>query len=61
MIDSVALYGDQDQIIEGLKRLQSIGASEIIASPIPFGDNIQASIKYTIQVLATGQRIIDSN
>ena len=61
MIDAVALYGDQDQIIEGLKRLQSIGASEIIASPIPFGDNIQASIKYTLQVVAKGQEIIDIN
>jgi len=59
MIDAIALYGDQDQIIEGLKHLRSIGASEIIASPIPFGDNIQASIKYTLEVLAKGQEVID--
>ena len=60
MIEAVALYGDEGQITEGLRRLASIGASEIVASPIPVGADVKGSIDGTLKVLARAQATLDS-
>ncbi len=60
MIDAVAIYGDEDRVIDGLRRLVSIGTSEIVASPIPIGKDTKGSIDRTINVLAKAARALNS-
>jgi F420-dependent oxidoreductase-like protein len=51
MIDGVALWGNESQVEEKLKQLLSYGATEIIASPVPVGDDQDASLDRTLSVL----------
>src|SRR5919106_1211701 len=37
MVDAVAVWGDETQVSEGLRGLLSLGATEILASPVPAG------------------------
>ena len=60
MIEAVAIYGDEDRVIDGLRRLISIGASEIVASPIPVGKDTKGSIDRTINVLAKAAKALNS-
>ena len=51
MIDSVAIHGSAESVKEGILRLLSYGATEIIASPVLTGPDPKASWERTVQVL----------
>ena len=51
MIDSVTIHGSAAAVKEGILRLLSYGATEIIASPVLTGPNPKASWERTVQVL----------
>ncbi len=52
MVDAVAVWGDESRVTEGLQDLFSIGATEILASPVPAGGDREASRDRTLAVLA---------
>ncbi len=52
MVDAVAVWGDESQVNEGLQGLLSMGATEILASPVPAGGDREASREQTLEVLA---------
>ena len=52
MVDSVAVWGDENRVNEGLQGLFSMGATEILASPVPAGSDREASREQTLEVLA---------
>ena len=52
MVDAVAVWGDESRVTEGLQGLFSIGATEILASPVPAGGDREASRDRTLAVLA---------
>ena len=60
MVDAVALYGDEDQVSEGLQGLFSLGATEILASPVAAGEASAGSVDRTLRLLArVGQALTD--
>ncbi len=52
MVDAVAAWGDESRVSEGLQRLFTLGASEILASPVPAGADKDASLDRTLGLLA---------
>ncbi len=52
MVDAVAVWGDQSRVMEGLQGIFSMGATEILASPVPAGGDREASRDRTLAVLA---------
>jgi F420-dependent oxidoreductase-like protein len=52
MIDAVALWGDEGRVVEGIAGLFALGATEILASPVPAGDNRTASLERTLRLLS---------
>ncbi len=52
MVDAVAVWGDESRVNEGLQGLLSMGATEILASPVPAGNDREASREQTLEVLA---------
>ena len=52
MVDAVAVWGDESRVTEGLQGLFSMGATEILASPVPAGGDREASRDRTLAVLA---------
>ncbi len=52
MVDAVAVWGDESRVTEGLQGLFSMGATEILASPVPAGGDREASRDRTLVVLA---------
>jgi len=52
MVDAVAVWGDESQVTEGINGLFSMGATEILASPVPAGSDQEASREQTLEVLA---------
>jgi F420-dependent oxidoreductase-like protein len=52
MVDAVAIWGDESQVTKGLEGLFSLGATEILASPVLVGDDRQASSQRTLGLLA---------
>jgi F420-dependent oxidoreductase-like protein len=52
MVDAVAACGSESQVSEGLQRLFSLGATEIMASPVAAGDDREASLDRTLGLLA---------
>ena len=58
MVDAVALYGDESRVSEGLQGLFSLGATEILASPVPAGEDSTGSVDRTLRLLAqVGQAV----
>ena len=51
MIDGLLIYGDEGRIGDGLRELISIGATEILVSPVLVGDNQPASLDRTLRLL----------
>ena len=51
MLDSVAAWGDESRVMECVEQLFSLGASEIMASPVPAGDERDASLDRTLRLL----------
>ena len=52
MVDAVAVWGDESRVTEGLQGLFSMGATEILASPVPAGGDPETSLDRTLAVLA---------
>ena len=52
MIDASVLWGSESQVAENLHGLLSIGATEVLACPIPAGDNRDASMSRTLRLLS---------
>ncbi len=52
MVDAVAVWGDESRVNEGLQGLLSMGATEILASPVSAGGDREASREQTLEVLA---------
>jgi len=52
MVDAVAVWGDESRVTEGLQGLFSMGATEILASPVPAGGDHETSRDRTLAVLA---------
>ena len=52
MIDAVALWGDESRVAEALAGLFALGATEILASPVPAGADRAASIERTLRLLS---------
>ncbi len=52
MVDAVAVWGDESRVTEGLNGLFAMGATEILASPVPAGGDTDASRERTLEVLA---------
>ncbi len=52
MVDAVVLSGDETQVAERLHKLFSIGATEILVSPVAAGGDRTASLERTLQLVA---------
>jgi F420-dependent oxidoreductase-like protein len=52
MIDAVALWGDEARVADALAGLFALGATEILASPVPAGPDRTASLGRTLQLLS---------
>jgi F420-dependent oxidoreductase-like protein len=52
MVDAVAVWGDESRVAEGLRELLSLGATEILASPVPAGGDRAASLERNLGHLA---------
>ena len=53
MIDAVALWGDEAQVAESLAGLFALGATEVLVSPVPAGDDRAASLERTLRLLSS--------
>jgi len=51
MMDGLVIYGDETKVAQGLKKLFSDGASEILVSPVLAGDDRSASLDRTQKLL----------
>ncbi len=56
MIDAVVLWGDETKVADGLQRLFSFGATEVLASPVAAGDDRAASLERTLSLLGQVSR-----
>ena len=52
MVDAVALCGDESTVAEKVRGLLDMGATEVMASPVPAGDDPIAYLDRTLQLLA---------
>lgn len=52
MLDAVLIAGDEDAVASRIRTLFEWGASEILATPIPAGDDPQATEDRTLRLLA---------
>jgi F420-dependent oxidoreductase-like protein len=51
MIDAVALWGDESRVAEAISELFALGATEILVSPVPAGEDRAASLERTLRLL----------
>ena len=51
MIDGLIVHGDETKAAEGLRQLLSMGASEVLVSPILAGEDRAASLERTVRLL----------
>ena len=59
MVDAVAVWGDEAKVTEGLQGLLSLGATEILASPVAAGSDREASLDRTLGLLAQVARSVN--
>jgi F420-dependent oxidoreductase-like protein len=52
MTDAVALWGDEARVAQGIAGLFALGASEVLVSPVPAGNDPAASLKRTLRLLS---------
>jgi alkanesulfonate monooxygenase SsuD/methylene tetrahydromethanopterin reductase-like flavin-dependent oxidoreductase (luciferase family) len=52
MIDAVALWGDETRVAQALAGLFALGATEVLVSPVPAGDDQAASLERTLRLLS---------
>lgn len=60
MVDATVLWGDESQVAEGIQELFSMGATEVLASPILAGGDQTASLNRTMELLARVSRSLNS-
>lgn len=51
MIDGLVIWGDEDRVAAGIKQMFSMGATEVLASPILAGSDRAASLDRTMRLL----------
>ena len=56
MLDQVLIAGDEDAVADRINRVIEWGATEILATPIPCGDDPDASEERTLELLAQLQK-----
>ena len=56
MTDAVALCGNEAQVAQGLEDLLAMGVTEVLASPVAAGDNREASLERTLNLLAEANK-----
>jgi F420-dependent oxidoreductase-like protein len=52
MTDAVALWGDEARVAEGIAGLFALGATEVLVSPVPAGNDRAASLERTLRLLS---------
>jgi alkanesulfonate monooxygenase SsuD/methylene tetrahydromethanopterin reductase-like flavin-dependent oxidoreductase (luciferase family) len=52
MVDAVGLWGDEARVAEGLAGLFALGATEVLVSPVPAGNDRAASLERTLRLLS---------
>ena len=52
MTDAVALWGDEARVAEGIAGLFALGATELLLSPVPAGNDRAASLERTLRLLS---------
>lgn len=60
MIDATVLWGNESQVAERLEELFALGATEVLASPVPAGRDRTASLERTLRLLAQVSRSISA-
>ena len=60
MIDATVLSGNESQVAERLQGLLSLGATEVLVSPVPAGNDRAASLERTMGLLAQVSRSLKS-
>ena len=58
MVDDVVFIGDEEQVANRLKELLSWGATEIIAHPVLAGQDREASLRRTLELVAAVDRTL---
>jgi alkanesulfonate monooxygenase SsuD/methylene tetrahydromethanopterin reductase-like flavin-dependent oxidoreductase (luciferase family) len=58
MIDAVALWGDEARVAEALTGLFALGATEVLVSPVPAGEDRAASLERTLRLLSLAAQAI---
>ena len=53
MLDAVLISGDEDTVSEAIQAIFDWGASELLASVVPGGDDLDASQERTLSLLAS--------
>jgi F420-dependent oxidoreductase-like protein len=53
MLDAVLISGDEDTVADGVRAIFDWGASELLASVVPAGDDSEASEERTLKLLAS--------
>jgi F420-dependent oxidoreductase-like protein len=57
MIDAVALYGDEARVAEGIAGLFAVGATELLVSLVPAGNDRAASLERALRLLSQGAQV----
>ena len=52
MIDAVALWGDEARVAEAIAGLFTLGATEILVSPVPAGADREVSLERNLRLLS---------
>ena len=60
MIDAVALGGDEARVAAALTGLFALGATEILVSPVPVGDDRAASLERTLRLLSQVAQAVEA-
>ena len=58
MVDAVAVSGNEEQVIEGLRGLLEMGATEVMASPVAAGPDREGSLERTMGTLARASQSV---
>ena len=56
MIESVTLWGSQKEVVEKIHGLLSLGAAEVMASPLPIGPDIGGSLDSIMRALGQASK-----
>jgi F420-dependent oxidoreductase-like protein len=54
LLEELVLYGDEQQVSQGIRRFRDAGVDELIVSLLPAGSNLDASLDRTFKLLGQG-------